>query len=49
MLRVLMPDLRAYEEFIRRHIHVIPGIAAIETSFAYGTVKKTSVFPDPPA
>ena len=49
MLRVLVPDLRSYEDFIRRHIHVIPGIAAIETSFAYGTIKKTPVFPNPPA
>ena len=48
MLRVLVPDLRAYEDFVRHHIHTIPGIAAVETSFAYGTIKKTSVFPAPP-
>jgi Lrp/AsnC family transcriptional regulator, leucine-responsive regulatory protein len=48
MLRVLVPDLKSYEDFIRDRIHTIPGIAAIETSFAYGTVKRTSVFPDPP-
>jgi Lrp/AsnC family leucine-responsive transcriptional regulator len=49
MLRVLVAGLGAYEEFIRRHIHTLPGVAAIETSFAYGTVKRTAVFPDPPS
>lgn len=44
-LRVLVPDLEAYEEFIRNRIHPIGGIASIDTSFVYGTVKKTSVFP----
>ena len=48
MLRVLVPDLKSYEDFIRERIHTIPGIAAIETSFAYGTIKRTLVFPDPP-
>jgi DNA-binding Lrp family transcriptional regulator len=48
MLRVLVPDLRTYESFVRERIHTIPGIAAIETSFAYGTIKKTQVFPDAP-
>jgi Lrp/AsnC family leucine-responsive transcriptional regulator len=49
MLRVLVAGLGAYEEFIRRHIHTLPGVAAIEISFAYGTVKRTAVFPDPPS
>ncbi|UWP89032.1 Lrp/AsnC family transcriptional regulator [Aliiroseovarius crassostreae] len=45
-LRVLVPDLQAYEDFIRNRIHPIGGIASIDTSFVYGTVKKTAVFPD---
>ena len=45
MLRILVADLRAYERFIRKHIHTIPGIAAIETAFAYGTIKRSSVLP----
>ncbi|NNM60815.1 MAG: Lrp/AsnC family transcriptional regulator [Steroidobacteraceae bacterium] len=45
MLRVLVADLKSYETFVRRHIHTIPGIAALETSFAYGTVKRAAVFP----
>jgi DNA-binding Lrp family transcriptional regulator len=49
MLRVLVADLESYEDFIRRQIHTIPGIAAIETSFAYGTIKNSTVFPQPGA
>ncbi len=44
-LRVVVSDLDAYEDFIRNRIHRIGGIASIDTSFVYGTVKKTSVFP----
>ncbi len=44
-LRVLVSDLDAYESFIRNRIHPIGGIASIDTSFVYGTVKKTAVFP----
>ncbi|MCV2873722.1 Lrp/AsnC family transcriptional regulator [Defluviimonas sp. WL0050] len=44
-LRVLVPDLKAYEDFIRNRIHPIGGIASIDTSFVYGTVKRTAVFP----
>ena len=44
-LRVVVSDLEAYEEFIRLRIHPIGGIASIDTTFAYGTVKKTAVFP----
>jgi Lrp/AsnC family transcriptional regulator, leucine-responsive regulatory protein len=45
MLRILVSDLKSYENFVREKIHTIPGIAALETSFAYGTIKKTHVFP----
>ncbi|ASP32063.1 Lrp/AsnC family transcriptional regulator [Labrenzia sp. VG12] len=44
-LRVVVSDLDAYETFIRTRIHPIGGIASIDTSFVYGTVKKTAVFP----
>lgn len=44
-LKVLVADLKAYEDFIRSKIHTLGGIASIDTSFTYGTVKKTSVFP----
>ena len=45
-LRVVGSDLDAYEDFIRNRIHRIGGIASIDTTFVYGTVKKTSVFPN---
>lgn len=44
-LRVLVADLDDYETFIRTRIHPIGCIASIDTSFVYGTVKKTAVFP----
>lgn len=44
-LRIAVADLDAYEDLIRNRIHRIGGIASIDTSFVYGTVKKTSVFP----
>jgi len=45
LLRVIVASLEAFEDFIRRRIHAIPGIASIDTSFAYGVVKQTRVFP----
>lgn len=44
-LRVIVSDLDDYERFIRTRIHPIGCIASIDTSFVYGTVKKTSRFP----
>ncbi|MGD9915029.1 MAG: Lrp/AsnC family transcriptional regulator [Rhizobiaceae bacterium] len=45
LLRVLVESLEDYEQFVRSRLHLIEGIAAIETSFAYGTVKRASRFP----
>lgn len=45
LLRVIVADLDDYENFVRKHLHPIGGIASIDTSFVYGTVKKTNVFP----
>jgi DNA-binding Lrp family transcriptional regulator len=45
LLRVIVDSLEAYEDFIRRKIHPIPGVASIETSFAYGIVKQARVYP----
>lgn len=44
-LRVLAPDLETYEAFVRTRLHTIGGIASIDTTFAYGTIKQTDVFP----
>jgi len=46
-LRVVVESLDAYEQFIRGRLQRIGGIGSIDTSFAYGTVKDTEVFPIP--
>ncbi len=45
LLRVVVESLEDYEDFIRKHIHPIPSIASINTSFAYGVVKQSRVLP----
>lgn len=45
LLRVMVSGLDTYEDFIRNGIHPIGGIASIDSSFVYGTVKSTGVFP----
>lgn len=45
-LRVVVADLEMYEAFIRQKIHTIGGIASIDTTYVYSTVKRTHVFPD---
>ncbi len=44
-LRVIAADLDAYETFVRSKLQRVPGIASIDTSFAYGTVKHAQVLP----
>ncbi|MDQ7070546.1 MAG: Lrp/AsnC ligand binding domain-containing protein, partial [Rhodobacterales bacterium] len=45
LLRVAVADLDDYENFVRNRLHPIGGIGSIDTSFVYGIVKKTGVFP----
>lgn len=45
LLRVLVESLQDYEVFVRTRLHMIEGIASIDTSFAYGTVKRATRFP----
>ncbi len=45
LLRVLVESLQDYEAFVRTRLHLIEGIASIDTSFAYGTVKRSTRFP----
>ena len=46
LLRVIAADLDDYERFVRRELQRVPGIASIDTSFAYGRVKQAQVLPD---
>ncbi|TQV78423.1 Lrp/AsnC family transcriptional regulator [Denitrobaculum tricleocarpae] len=44
LLRVVVPDLQAYEKFVLEHLTRIPGIAGIKSSFALKQVQyKTSL------
>jgi Lrp/AsnC family transcriptional regulator, leucine-responsive regulatory protein len=45
LLRVVMPDLAAYEQFLKQKLTRIDGIASIESSFALEQVKYTNVLP----
>lgn len=45
-LRVVIASLEDYESFIRGRLQRIGGIGSIDTSFAYGTVKDSRVFPE---
>ena len=45
LLHVVATGLDGYERFVRDVIHRIPGIGSIDTSFAYGTVKRAAALP----
>ncbi len=45
LLRVVVADLADYENFVRKRLHPIGSIGSIDSSFVYGVVKKTGVFP----
>ena len=45
LLRVVVSDLEDYERFVRARLHPIGGIGSIDTSFVYGIVKRSQVFP----
>ena len=44
-LRVVVPDLAAYERFLKEKLTRLEGIASIESSFALEQVKYTNVLP----
>src|SRR5215212_6936595 len=45
LLRVVVPDLDAYERFVKQKLTRLEGIASIESSFALEQVKYTNVLP----
>ena len=45
LLRVVVPDLDAYERFVKQKLTRVEGIASIESSFALEQVKYTNVLP----
>jgi Lrp/AsnC family leucine-responsive transcriptional regulator len=44
-LHIVSDSLRSYEKFMKQRLTKVPGIGSIETSFAFGKIKKTSTFP----
>ena len=38
--------LDGYEDIVRNKIHRIGGIGSMDTSFVFGTIKKSGVFPE---
>lgn len=45
LLKVVVRDLAEFEEFIRDDVRTLPGIASIETSFAFGITKSPTPLP----
>jgi DNA-binding Lrp family transcriptional regulator len=45
LLRVVVPDLAAYERFLMHHLTRVPGIANIRSSFALRSVKYRTDLP----
>ena len=45
LLRVVVPDLMAYERFLMDHLTRLPGIASIRSSFALKQVKYRTALP----
>jgi Lrp/AsnC family leucine-responsive transcriptional regulator len=45
LLRVVSEDLKSYEHLVRYKLAVIPGVLSIESSFAFGQVKRTNILP----
>ena len=45
LLRVVMPDVGAYERFLLEHLTRIPGVASIKSSFALKQLKYSTALP----
>jgi Lrp/AsnC family transcriptional regulator, leucine-responsive regulatory protein len=45
LLRVVVPDLDAYERFLKEHLTRIPGVASIKSSFALNQVQYRTALP----
>jgi Lrp/AsnC family leucine-responsive transcriptional regulator len=45
LLRIVVRDLEAYEDFLKDKLTRLEGVASIETSFALGQIKRSEKFP----
>lgn len=48
LLRVVVPDLEAFEAFLKAKLTRLDGVGSIESSLALGQTKYTNVLPLPP-
>ncbi|MCF6220029.1 MAG: Lrp/AsnC family transcriptional regulator [Robiginitomaculum sp.] len=48
LLRVVSSDLKSYEHLVRDRLTTIPGVLSLESSFAFGQVKRTNILPFTP-
>lgn len=46
LLHVVSASLRDYEDFIRNVLTKLPGVHSIDSKFAFGQVKRNTVFPE---
>jgi DNA-binding Lrp family transcriptional regulator len=45
LLRIVVPDVAAYEQFLKDHLTRIPGVSSIKSSFALNRVKYETALP----
>lgn len=45
LMRIVVPDLEAYERFLKEKLTRLDGVASIESSFALGQVKRSNALP----
>ncbi|MEC7487969.1 MAG: Lrp/AsnC family transcriptional regulator [Pseudomonadota bacterium] len=45
LLRIVVPDVGAYEAFLKDHLTRIPGVSSIKSSFALNRVKYETALP----
>ena len=45
LLRIVVPDVAAYERFLKDHLTRIPGVSSIKSSFALNRVKYETALP----
>ena len=48
LLKVVSHDLKSYEYFIREKMAHVPGVANLESSFAFGVIKSQAPLPPMP-
>jgi DNA-binding Lrp family transcriptional regulator len=49
LLRVVVPSIEAYSDFMDRHVLAVPGIRSVNSAFSLGVLKRTTALPLPAA